>query len=439
MKIVCVDPIVSKGRICTFSVFEDTKFLYQKILKKDSSEIEKFEKHKLICFDLFKTMEMFDNRFNFVYDVKTLYALMGEKFSTLIDLGVNILGQDRMENYLAISNRVNSHLNSYCVAKINVGNYTYGELLSEDLVFSLYKERAIIISDLFDKFDDKDILDFYEKTMILNIKVLHNISKDSLFVDVAKIKDNDTHFAKIIRNNTKNGQTNLSFNSVGARTGRLAFKKGTLNIYNMPKSMRKCIVAPKGFNIVQFDFNSFQPRLAIGSTDNEEFKSLFKDVDIYSIFGGDRKKKKIEFLAWLFSNIKNEEFERLAKPIVDLKSKVYLESKKKNKLINKFGRVINTVGLEKHVIFQNFITSLEVDVILSLVRMTSIAFKNRKSRVLFPYHDAVIMMIHDDDLNMIDKIRNFFENCHTSKFGISFPVKISIGKNFGELNGYDNQ
>jgi hypothetical protein len=438
MKICVVDPIISRKKICAFSIFDDCAFLYQHILKISQPEIGLYfnkEEYKHICFDTFKTLDMFGFRIDFLYDVKVLYELAGKRFDNLIELGRAVLGNTRLEKYVEISSTINAHLNSYKVAKIKISKYGQEDLFPPGIFQDLYKERSTVIADLFGRFEDKDIVEYYEKTMYKNVKGLYTIAKEPVHIDLEKIKDSTVYFAKTIRKNTENGTTRLKFNAVGAKTGRLSFKKGSLNIYNMPKSLRKCIVAPENYKIVQFDFKSFQPRLAIFSTDDEDFKKKFVGVeDIYSLFAGEREETKISFLSWIFSNSKNEEFEKEAWPIQNLKSKVYSESKKNGKVRNRFDRVLCFGDEEKHVVFQNYITSLEVDVILNLVRWINSALKSRKSRILFPFHDAIVFLIHKDELDLIEPLRNYLESAHKTVFGTTFPVDIKVGSNFGELN-----
>lgn len=439
MKYLVVDPVSNSLDVCFLSVYdEDSSFLYQYTISPSNPQVDKIIKQdfEFLCFDAFKTMRMFEFKFAFLYDVKVLYELAGYDFRSLIDLGKQILGEGRLEHYEDLSSRMKAHIKSYRVVGINIGRYNRKQLLPQELFENLYLERSAIIAELYNKFNDEDILKFY-KTMFKSVKELHVISSQPVHIDLDAVKDISNHHISSVRKNISDGKIYLKFNAVGAKTGRLSLKKGTVNIYGMPKVVRKCIVPRKGCTIVQFDFKSFQPRLAIFSTEDEEFKSRFKNIeDIYSIFPGDRSKNKIAFIAWMFSNMRHELFGEEAKPIQEMRDKLYQEAVTTGRLTNNFGRVLYFRNHEKkNAVYQNYITSLEVDVILTLVRWINPVLKNRKSKILFPFHDSIVFEIHENERELIPAIKNFMESFHHQQFGTLLPVEAQEGGNFGEMNG----
>jgi hypothetical protein len=279
-----------------------------------------------------------------------------------------------------------AHLHSYRVAGVKTAGYTEVDLLPQSLIQEMYLERAGIIVELYQKVEKQD---FYQE-MYSNAKALHAVAKNPLNIDLNLIKDDGSRYANVIRKNTFNGKTPLKFNAVGAKTGRLSFRKGFVNVYTLPKRTRRCIVASENASIVQFDYKSLHPRLAIFSTDNNDFKNKFKDIeDIYSIFPGDRAENKIAFLAWMYSSARNPLFDKEARPIRELKEKLHKEARRTGQVKNEFGRILyfNQADEDK-IVFQNYITSLEVDAILTLVRWLVRGLNSRKSRVLFPFHDS---------------------------------------------------
>lgn len=439
MKILCVDPIISGGRVCSFSLFgEDSCFLIQQI--NDLKESKKYfnKKYKCVCFDAFKTIDMFEDNFSFFYDVRVLYALKGYKFNSLIDLSREIFGYEYIQKYVEISEKIKAHFNSYMLAKIDVSKYSEDQYLPEGVLQTLYKERACVIVDLLERFEKEgnvDILKFYDDVMLKTIKALHSIGKQPININLNALDGIFNYHVDVIKKNTINGKALLKFNAVGAKTGRLSCRKGSINIYSLPKDLRNCIEASENYFIAQFDFKSLHPRIAIFSTENNDFKNKFANIDdIYSVFPGDRDKNKISFLAWMYSDSKNTLFEKEAFAICELRNKLYRDSQR-GKIINKFGRVLNCEGEQKKVVFQNYITSVEVDVILGLVRLINGALKNRKSRILFPFHDAIVCEIHDDEEKIVKNIKDCMEVHYKKMFGSAFPVEVKIGKNFRDLKG----
>lgn len=438
MKYLVVEPIVNSGRLCSFTTYsENHEFLIQHIATvpaaiRTHTEIQHyyFGDYTRICFDAFKTMDVFNFKFKFLYDVKVLYELAGWRFRNLIGLGTQVLGEGRMRKYTDLSDRVNAHIRSYSVAKIDYKVFSSEELFPEGLIEDLYRERSMIIMELFKRFDVEEVRDFYEKRFFDVIKHLHFTSLKPINLSTSSL-ENSTHFAKTLK--AQGDEVRLKFNAVGAKTGRLSFKKGSLNLYNLPRPMRKYIVAPDGYDIVQFDYKSFQPRLAIFSTQEEDFKNKFENIDdIYSVFPGDREKNKISFLAWMFSLRKDELFEEHASPIQDLRTKLFYEAKKSGRLLNRFGRYMKYSGEEKNVVFQNYITSMEVDSMLSNFIKVNHLLVNKKSRIICPFHDALLLYIHDDEKSLVLDVKEMMEQI--GGFSNKFPVSVLSGNNWGEMS-----
>jgi hypothetical protein len=312
MRYVCINPVVNCGNLSSVAVFNaELQFLYHQFLT-DISKYKDPEEYKHVCFDAYRVFDSFGTDFAQFSDVKVLYELWGHDFNNLIELGQSILGRERLEKYVRLSSQVKAHLNSYKQAGIEDNKFPTNQLLPEDLLHDLYRERACLIVELFSLLRPEQEA-FYEKSFYGIMNTLYEIAENPLDINLKSIEDDHSHYAYNIRKNTVGSKAKLHFKPVGAKTGRLGFKKGTLNVYTLPRDLRRCIVAPDGYKLVQFDFKSFQPRLAIFCTDDEEFKDVFREVeDIYSLFPGDREENKISFLAWMFAkhHIKHEVFER---------------------------------------------------------------------------------------------------------------------------------
>jgi len=389
-----------------------------------------------VCFDI---MRVFDDGWSFLFvrDVKILYELRGKKFDSLTELAQMVLGDAAIEKYKCLSVQIKAHLTSYRLAKIDIGRYAEVSLIPHDLHYDFYKERAKLILELYRRHCEDNCVevDAFYKAFYEHARILHAISSHSLKIDTKVLEHHTGHHVKMI-NKCLYPDDNvwLRFHIVGAKTGRLAFKKGTINIYGWPKELRSCIVADPQCNIVEFDFKAAQPRLAIFATSDEKFKDRFRDIkDVYSVFPGERKKNKIDFLAWMYGTNKNEMFEREAPAIQQFRDELYVQARNNGKVINKFGRVLFWSGEEKNVVLQNYVTSLEVDAILLIMNQVHKRLCMSKSRILFPFHDALVCMIHDDEQDLVIQIKELMEETLKLQFDSLFPVEIKQGKNYGEM------
>lgn len=386
----------------------------------------------VICFDFFKAYPYYSSE-HIIYDIKILYDLEGRDTESFSKLAANVLGKSKIANYAASIRKMNAYWESYSIAKIKYEKFSLDKLLPKSLVKDLFQERKNILLQLFEEAKEKK---FYEK-FFDTLKCLYEISQKPIHIDLESIKDDNTYFSNLIRSQTKESKLFLHFNPVGAKTGRMSFKKGSVNFYILPKDLRKCLVAPDGFNVVQIDFKSFQPRLAIFCTEDESFKKKFYNInDIYTMFEGDREENKISFISWMFAQRTHPIFDEAARPILQLKKDLYVEAKKSGQLTNKFGRTLHYTNEEDNVVFQNYVTSNEVDAMLSLMLDVHEFLKNKKSRIIMPFHDSLIFYIHQEETHIVDEIKSIMENKHSTLFGSSFPVSVKVGNNFGKMENW---
>lgn len=428
--VVIIDPISKKkNEACFLSSPELLGFYHE------TPDIE--QDRQVVCFDARKLFDHFDG---FFWDVKTIYELMGFQFKSLIELHSQVFEKKDSEKYLAISNKVKSHIASYVACGIDPARFKTSHILPEDLLFDLYNERAVLVKQLFLNLSNEDKF-FYKETFFNTMKILHKISKKPIKIDLGNVKDFDNYYFDSIKKNSHKGFANLEFKFVGASTGRLGFESGSLNLYALPKKMRDCVVASESCNIVQIDFKSFQPRLAIFSTDDEEFKIKFSNVvDVYGVLPGDREKNKIAFLAWMFGKKQGDEregFEAQLSPIKDHRDDLYRKAKHDGYLVTKWGRRLFYRGEPRHVVYQHYITATEVDSVLHLLPQLYNALKETKSRLLFPFHDAIVLEVHNEDLSKVALLKRYIQDSLFGKFQALFPVEVSMGKTFGKMSVQD--
>lgn len=369
------------------------------------------------------------------HDVKILFDLENQDTDNFTKLANSVLGSERTKKYRDLSAQAEAHFRSYKVAGIDASAYPLKKCMPTFLLGEAQKERQELIKDLFEAAKEKE---FYN-TLFPVLKALRQISSKPVCIDLQAIADDNSHYSSLLRRKTnQNNELSLYFNPVGAKTGRLSFVRGTVNVYILPKELRKAIIAPPDYQIVQLDFKSFQPRLAIFCTDSSDFKNKFNDIeDIYSVFPGVREENKLSFISWMFSKRKIDLFEKEASPILDLRKKLYSEANRCGKLTTKFGRHIYYNNEEENVVLQNYVTANEVDAILSLLVSVHEMLKETRSRIIFPFHDSLVLYVHKEEMSLVKDIKDKMENGNSHIFGSKFPVSVKTGSNFEDLNDYD--
>ncbi len=382
-----------------------------------------------ICFDVDKC-----NCSDFVLDVKILYELWGYKFNSLEDLLKQVC-PELHEKYNTAYEKIKAHLRSFQVCKIknfNVKDAIPAKILSN---FKAIKKECVFF--LFEKIDNDELINFYINHFYDVVRTLQNISLQKVKINTQILNNFNNHYAFNVKQIVKDDFVDLKFNYVGAKNGRLTCKKNSLPIFTMPTNMREVVSVEDDFELVQMDFKSFQPRIAIFSTDDEILKDQFRKVeDIYSVFDGNREENKLAFLTWMFvENPSNLEFESKTFALLELREKLHKQVLEKGYITNSFGRPLFFSKEEKdNKIFQNFIASNESDAIFSIIVKLHKALENKKSKIAFPFHDAIFFKIHKSEKHFIKKIQEYLQNFYINKiFYSKYPVEVKIGKNLGNL------
>lgn len=382
------------------------------IIKKENIPLNE----NLYCYDLSKFAKISES---FILDIQSLYGLMGSKNEIIEEL----FDSKQDELFFQLKKKINAHLKSYFVSKIDLSGYSLQQLIPKDLFENFYQNKLYGIERLVKNINDFKVLEFYKKSFEV-IKIVHKLSEKTIYIEEENKK-----------------KIHLNFNIFGSKNSRLSLRKNSFNVYNLKKDKRNMIVAPEDYFIVQFDFKSFQPRLAIALFGDEELKNQTKNKDdIYSYFPGNRDDIKISFLAWMFSNRKNLMFEERAGSIHSSRKKLHEESKA-GQIVNCFGRpLFFTDKEEENVVFQNYISSVEVDSMLNIIKDINELTFGWKSHMIFPFHDALIFYIYKDELNYIRDIKNTMQNYLNSSLSLDmkFPVSVNFGKDFFNLKEFTN-
>ena len=375
------------------------------------------------------------------YDISTLLKLKGNKFDSFNEIIKTVFVDAETTAYFKALAIFMAYIKSYKVTNININEFDIIKTIPEDVWLSYYKEKIFLIKRLYDDFIESEYMlkVFYKGNFYYKCELLHNLSKQDLLVDKDFVLSDIESNSYVLNHIKSDDKLKLKFNFVGAKTGRIGFKKNSFNLYNLPRELRKAIIPRSGFKIVEFDFKNFQPRLAINAVLDENFKEKFKEVeDIYSVFNGDREANKIELISWMYSNQRNSKFEEEAHAIKELRKYLFNLIKQNGYVVNTFGRPLYIDShTEEHVIFQNYITSLEVDSILYLIeelnKDNKLLAESDRFRIMFPFHDAIVCEIKEDSLFLCDDIKNTLEDRMKKLLKSYFPVNIKVGDNYGSL------
>ena len=369
----------------------------------------------IYCFDLYGMYSVFDKKLPFILDLQMLSGLCQNRVDALPEM----FELNLKNSFRQLESIIDAHIKSYESCNIVTNNFSLDQLIPKAILDKYYKCKSLCIRNLIQNtFFDPDVVSFY-KNNYSKIKSVLALSNNPIIIN--------------------NEESYIKYNIFGAKNSRLSIRKESVNVFNIPKDKRSCVASKKGHTLCQFDFKSFQPRLAFSIFGDENIKQKLRDSeDIYLLFEGDREQNKIELISWMFSKRNNEKFDNTLAFIKQARTSLY-ENQKGKKVLNFFNRPLFFSDEEENVVFQNYICSVEVDCLFSLIRDIQLEFEGSRSYLILPFHDCLIFSIHDEELVKIFQLKKFMEQYLYDAFKVNFPVSVKIGKNFAMLENFNEK
>lgn len=251
---------------------------------------------------------------------------------------------------------------------------------------------------------------------------LSKIQENKIFVDK---KISEKQFIKAKFNDT--------------RTGRLSCES-TPNLYTMKNSERKLVIAPQGKVLVKLDFIACQLRLFFYLIGKEEY---FLSEDPYQLVASNlncsRETAKIICIKKIFgagnqSMLRSIDAEQLKKVNEIFDKEINIDYSKDRKfMFDSFDRPIKVLTNKKKTQENNLLQCLERNVLLNAcVNIRNFLIEDKiNGKIIFPFHDAVCIIMNEGELSKKQQIKYLFENSFTK---CKMHSKLKEGKNFLEVS-----
>ena len=336
----------------------------------------------------------------------------------------------------------------------------YFEEISEkyfyDFIMDAESDRFIpfVMHELY----QRQIITDHEKLYInrLNKKdiITDWLSKRELFFD-KKYENEKIDFKK-----SSDGMpyVKLLYSNKRTITGRINCADRRFNPQMLSKDSpdRKMIVSRfKGGKIVVLDYVSFETKLALFLSQNEEFIKKFKDKDLHEetskvIF--DKKKVSIkersigksinhtliygggeEVLKRILKGVPNinEAILRVRdflNPIIEFSKQIQTSYEETGYIINSFGTIVKPH--KTWATFSNFISAMAADILVEKLYLIRNCLIDKKSKFIFQVHDSFILDIHPEECNLIEELKTILSDFKT----ITLQIGSSEGNNLYECS-----
>lgn len=480
-----LNPKISDNLYWTYSLTEDESKCKSDVENFLNFSIKKFFNKKLITYDSIIDGELKDfllNNINpqirsFIYFHKNACYIHNDKSTYAISLlSLDFIGKDFKKILTSLINKIECTILSY----YNISRYVYLDevrdvMTTENIFWSKYSYNI----------EPRDFSNmFLGKNMHKNIPLLMKIIRENNEVNNDELnsckrqtkKDKITSWLsqnKIYFDKSFNSQNGLKFTWDNGKkylilrysdkrtiTGRINCVD-SFNPQMLPKDSEvreKIISRYDGGKIVIFDYKSFETRLSMYLSRDEEFilknmnsdlhlntaKAIFqseeltskqrklgKDINHAILYGGGNVLlKNIISESGEISNVEDsiDRVKHFLEPILNTSSYINDVYKELGYIINPFGTLIKPN--KSYAAFNNYVQSTAADIVVDKISEIKDWLKNKKSSFMFQVHDSFVLDISPEDLNAIEEIKSIL-----SKYNdMIFDVDIMSGENYMECN-----
>lgn len=296
--------------------------------------------------------------------------------------------------------------------------------------------------------DDEEV--FFER-MCVRDKIARWMSTRYVSFDYSFNKN----LSFIYRDNAKLAQINYSTKKT--ITGRIMCVD-RYNPQNLPKEgegRTKIISRFRNGRIYQFDYTSFEARIALYLTNDEEFIQDYYDKDIHSetaviIFEThdftpeQRDVAKLANMAIMYGAGEDTTMKLLSKytepeeklrrikiflePIFKKAREIIEESKRNGYLINKWGSIIRPE--KDYAGFNNYLQSTASEIVVDKVLEIKELLRPYRSQFIFQVHDSFVFDVHPEEVDIVQTIAKTL----SYNKGMMFSVNYKSGPNYKDLS-----
>ena len=190
---------------------------------------------------------------------------------------------------------------------------------------------------------------------------------------------------------------------------------------NLDASLRS-VIKPTNDLFVELDFNAAEVRVVLGLSGQEQPQGDIHDWNAKR-FGITREEAKREIFAWLYGSqkIDGSKYEKMF-GLNKIMDRFYHDGQ----ITNFYKRKIKSDDFHK---LNYLVQSTSSDMVLEQVAKVNKCLQDKKSFISFLVHDSVVIDLAKEDKNLVNTLVKVFSETSLG----TFPVNISIGKDYGSL------
>ena len=322
------------------------------------------------------------------------------------------------EDWLAAVSKAQAFLNTFEVAKVNLGDICFYDSVPEHFLVQFYGLKNQITQHVFENHDKPKNYEFM--TALYNFT--KQIEQHYLNIDMSRL-DYTNKIVRAASDKLKKANNKISYNPWGTVTGRLTTNPNSFPILTLNKELRPALL-PKNDLFVELDFNSAEVRTMLALLGEDQPEQDLHEWICTNIFDQklNREQTKKKVFRWLYNpKAKNKKlsarFDR-----DQLVQKHYTDGH----VATPFKR---TIKASEDKALNYLIQSTSSDVFLRSLLKVHSYLNEKKSFICFCIHDSLVIDFAKEEKDMLSEIIAIFAD---TPYG-QYKTNVSVGRNFGSM------
>jgi len=307
--------------------------------------------------------------------------------------------------------------------------------------------------------------------VLVELSKLHPLPAKVLeYRELFKIKS--TYVEGLKKYLQSDGRIHPNFSQTTTATGRLSCLNP--NLQNIPargawgKRVRECFIAPEGYKIVSFDYSQIELRILAHLSGDENLREVFyKNGDIHletarALFGKDeisedeRRIAKTVNFGIIYGirpyglsksvGVDQEIAKEMIRKYYERFPKVKEWQEDMIEFASKNGFVQTLLGRRRYIFadprvndeyrritINTPVQGSAADLIKKAMIEIYELIRDKRSKMVLQVHDELVFEIHEEEIDMIPKIKDIMEN--TVKLDVPVIVEFGMGENWAQAKG----
>jgi len=311
-----------------------------------------------------------------------------------------------------------AYIKSFHTACVSLSENCFFDLVPDKFLLEMCSVKNMICEHVFAHYEKPKNYDY----LLGLTRVIENIKYQKLNINPKNLLLHKSKHRKFSQN-LKNLEPYCKFNINGTKTGRLTTQRRSFPVLTMGKELRS-VIEPHNDYFLELDFNAAELRTLIALQGKPQPAGDLHDWNIKNVYRGlvTREEAKKRIFAWLYNPESDDYLSSRAYDRDSVVQKYFTQGQ----VTTFFDKVIPS---EERTALNYIIQSTCAENVLRQVIKLSDYLKDKKSFVVFPIHDSVVIDFSVEDKNSLMEIVDIFSNTELGKFMAS----VSMGRDFGHL------